>query len=112
MGATNAIQSGSHRTVAANRSGISKQRNDPEPILQTETNQNLSTGSLAEASPQAVDCRTIRGKTMIPLQIQNDRPSDHPSGIELRIGRVVIAVTPGFDRDLLAEIIRAVGAAC
>ncbi len=48
----------------------------------------------------------------IPLQIQNDPAMDHSSAIELRIGRVVIAVTPGFDRDLLAEVIRVVGAAC
>jgi hypothetical protein len=51
-------------------------------------------------------------KSWIPLQIKNDRAIEEPSGILLRIGRLTIEVRQGFDRDLLAEVIRVVGPVC
>jgi hypothetical protein len=41
----------------------------------------------------------------IPLRINDDGPS----GIDLRIGRIMIAVKPGFDPALLTELLRTIG---
>ena len=51
-------------------------------------------------------------KSWIPLQLKNDREIEHQSGILLRIGRLTIEVSQGFDRDLLSEVIRVVGPVC
>jgi len=51
-------------------------------------------------------------KSWISLQIKHDQAIDHQSGILLRIGRLTIEVRQGFDRDLLAEVIRVVGPVC
>ena len=48
----------------------------------------------------------------IPLQIQDERVGERAAGIWLRIGRVAIEVEPGFDRELLAEVLRVVGSTC
>jgi hypothetical protein len=48
----------------------------------------------------------------IPLRIRDDRRSGLPSGISLRVGSVEIDVQPGFDRQLLADVLAAVGASC
>lgn len=45
----------------------------------------------------------------IPLRLSDDEPS---SGIEMRIGRITIAVKPGFDQTLLTELLRTIGALC
>lgn len=45
----------------------------------------------------------------IPLRLSDDGPS---SGIEMRIGRITIAVEPGFDQTLLTELLRTIGALC
>ena len=45
----------------------------------------------------------------IPLQIDED---DTSSGIDLRIGRIMVAVKPGFDPVLLTEVLRTIGALC
>ena len=45
----------------------------------------------------------------IPLQIAEGGSA---SGIDLRVGRITVVVKPGFDRELLAEVIRAVDPIC
>ena len=45
----------------------------------------------------------------IPLQIRED---GSPSEIDLRIGRITIAVKSGFDGALLTELLRTLGAQC
>ena len=47
----------------------------------------------------------------LPLQI-SDEPIDNNSHIELWIGKVRVAIKPGFDSKLLAEFLRAVGVVC
>jgi hypothetical protein len=44
----------------------------------------------------------------IPLQVSEDGLT----GIDLRIGRITIAVKPGFDPSLLADILRTLNAIC
>jgi hypothetical protein len=46
--------------------------------------------------------------TWIPLQIKGDETS----GIDLRIGKITIAVKPGFDQKLLTDLLRTLAAAC
>jgi hypothetical protein len=55
-------------------------------------------------------CAKSRGHESgwIPVQI---REEEH-SGIDLRIGRVNIAVKPGFDPLLLADVLRTINAVC
>jgi hypothetical protein len=43
----------------------------------------------------------------IPLQV-----NDESSSIDLRFGRLVVTVRPGFDPSLLTELLRAIGALC
>ena len=45
----------------------------------------------------------------IPLRIDEDETS---SGIDLRIGRITVAVKPGFDPALLTALLRTIGALC
>ncbi len=45
----------------------------------------------------------------IPLRIEED---GSPSGIDLRVGKIAIAVKPGFDPLLLTELLRTLGALC
>jgi len=51
-------------------------------------------------------------KGWIPLQIRDDQEIEKGSGVCLRIGRLSIEVKPGFDRQLLAEVIRIVDPIC
>jgi hypothetical protein len=51
-------------------------------------------------------------KHWIPLQIHDDQAAERGSGICLRIGPVVIDVKPGFDRELLTDVLRVIGPAC
>jgi len=44
----------------------------------------------------------------IPLQVSDDGTT----GIDLRIGKITIAVKPGFDRQLLTELLQTLAAAC
>ena len=44
----------------------------------------------------------------IPLQLGDDETS----GIDLRIGRIVVTVRPGFDPSLLTELLRTIDALC
>jgi hypothetical protein len=44
----------------------------------------------------------------IPVRIRDDEPM----GIDLRIGPVTLVVKPGFDRNHLTELLRAIGALC
>ena len=44
----------------------------------------------------------------IPLQI-SEEPS---SGIDIRFGRMTVEVKPGFDKALLVELLRTIGALC
>ena len=46
----------------------------------------------------------------VTLQVADESTPD--SGIRLRIGRVTIEVDPGFNRELLAEVIKIAGSAC
>ena len=48
----------------------------------------------------------------IPLRIREDQSGQEPVCICLRIGRVAIDVKPGFDRELLVEVLRVVGTSC
>jgi hypothetical protein len=45
----------------------------------------------------------------IPLRIDEDEPS---SRIDLQIGRITVAVKPGFDPALLTALLRTIGALC
>jgi len=45
----------------------------------------------------------------VPLQISEEVSS---SGIDLRIGRIIVTVKPGFDPALLTELLRTIGALC
>ncbi len=58
--------------------------------------------------------RSLEKKRMgwIPLQLCEEDPSNRDTGIRLRIGRVIVEVERGFDRQLLAEVLEVVGAAC
>jgi len=47
----------------------------------------------------------------IPLRIK-ERAAEKSGGIHLRIGKLEIEVRSGFDRKLLAEVLRAVGLEC
>lgn len=44
----------------------------------------------------------------IPVRISEDERS----GIDLRVGRFTLVVRPGFDRTLLTELLRTIGALC
>ena len=44
----------------------------------------------------------------IPLQISEERSS----GIDIRFGRMTVKVKPGFDKALLVELLRTIGALC
>jgi hypothetical protein len=44
----------------------------------------------------------------MPIKIAED----NSTGIDLQIGRITIAVKPGFDRTLLLELLQAVNALC
>jgi hypothetical protein len=44
----------------------------------------------------------------IPIRIAEDSSS----GIDLRVGRIAIAVKPGFDRALLMELLKTISALC
>ena len=48
----------------------------------------------------------------IPVRIRDDQAVGQSSVICLRVGRLAIEVRPGFDRDLLAEVIRVVDPTC
>jgi hypothetical protein len=47
----------------------------------------------------------------IPLRIK-ESSAEKSGGIRLRIGKLEIEVRRGFDRELLAEVLRVVGPAC
>jgi len=52
------------------------------------------------------------GNRWVTLQVA-DPPSTGPeAGIRLRIGRLSIEVAPGFDHELLADVLRVAGSAC
>ena len=44
----------------------------------------------------------------IPIKIGDD----NSSGIDLHVGRITIAVKPGFDRTLLVELLQTISALC
>ncbi len=54
--------------------------------------------------------RSESNKRWVTLQVA-DAPV-RENGVRLRIGRVTIEVDPGFNRELLAEVIKIAGSAC
>lgn len=48
----------------------------------------------------------------IPLQVSEEEKQGVAGSIRLRIGRVVFDVEPGFDPQLLAELLRVVRSTC
>jgi hypothetical protein len=54
---------------------------------------------------------TISAKQWVPVKI-SDEPIEKDSHVDLWIGRVRVAIRPGFDSRLLAEILRVIGAGC
>ena len=54
----------------------------------------------------------VSRKDWIPLQIHEDQAIGKGTGIRLHIGRLTIEVEPGFNPELLTEVIRIVGTAC
>ena len=48
----------------------------------------------------------------IPLQVKENAGQEKVESICLRIGKLEIEIRPGFDRELLAEVIRVVSPAC
>jgi hypothetical protein len=51
-------------------------------------------------------------KGWISLRISDEQTVQEASGICLRIGRLAIEVKPGFDRELLTEVLRVVSPVC
>ena len=47
----------------------------------------------------------------IPLRIK-ESSAGRSAGIRLRIGKLEIEVSRGFDKELLSEVLRSVGSAC
>jgi len=45
---------------------------------------------------------------LISVQIQDESES----GVDLRIGKITVTVKPGFDRTLLTDVLRILGAQC
>ena len=54
---------------------------------------------------------TISTKQWVPVKI-SDEPIEKDSHVDLWIGQVRVAIRPGFDARLLAEVLRAIGAGC
>jgi hypothetical protein len=48
----------------------------------------------------------------IPLQVNESAGQDMAGGIRLKVGQLEIEIRRGFDRELLAEVLRVVGQAC
>jgi hypothetical protein len=48
----------------------------------------------------------------IPLRIKENGGTGERCGICLKVGKVEIEIRRGFDRELLAEVLRVVGPAC
>ena len=48
----------------------------------------------------------------IPLQVTDTAGQDRVENIRLRIGKLEIEIRSGFDRELLAEVLRVVGPVC
>jgi len=48
----------------------------------------------------------------IPLQVKDNAAQEKAESICLRIGKVEIEISRGFDQELLAEVLRVVGPAC
>jgi hypothetical protein len=59
-------------------------------------------------NPSASANKTVPESGWIPLQIGEDEPS----GIDLRIGRITIAIKPGFDAALLTDVLRTINTLC
>ncbi len=57
-----------------------------------------------------VEHRSESNKPWVTLQVADDPTCEN--GVRLRIGRVTIEVDPGFNRDLLAEVIKIAGSTC
>jgi hypothetical protein len=51
-------------------------------------------------------------KDWIPLQIREEHPVGQVIGIRLRIDRWTIEVDPGFNPELLLQVLRIVGSTC
>ena len=51
-------------------------------------------------------------KSWIPLNVTDDSILESESGLRLRMGRLSIDVRPGFDRELLTDVLRVVGSVC
>jgi hypothetical protein len=60
-------------------------------------------------NPNPKKKRQRKERGWIPLRIREDGSA---SELDLRVGRVSIAVKPGFDPSLLKELLRAIGALC
>jgi len=48
----------------------------------------------------------------IPVRIREDAGQERSWGICLKVGRVAIEITRGFDRELLAEVLSVIAPAC
>jgi hypothetical protein len=59
-------------------------------------------------NPSARANKTVHEEGWIPLQISEDEAS----GIDLKIGRITIAVKSGFDPSLLADVLRTINTLC
>ena len=59
-------------------------------------------------NPSARAKKTVHEAGWIPVQISEDEPS----GIDLRIGRITIAIKPGFDPSLLTDVLRTINTLC
>jgi len=51
---------------------------------------------------------TVTGPMWIPLQVSDERSA----GIGIRFGNITLEIKPGFDKTLLVELLRAIGALC
>ena len=59
----------------------------------------------AKAAPSPVATKTLEAAA--PTFVQLIRATAAPSGVEVRIGAVTIAVKPGFDAELLRAVVAA-----
>jgi hypothetical protein len=53
----------------------------------------------------------ISTKQWVPVNIR-DEPAEKNSHVDLWIGQIRVAIRPGFDSRLLAEVLRAIGSGC
>jgi hypothetical protein len=101
-------KSRTYESMAEACRGAQFEQTEPKSILCEKNGLKVSTLDYWRQRLGDVKEKEKKERGWISVQIQDESES----GVDLRIGKITVTVKPGFDRTLLTDVLRILGAQC